>query len=338
MEKNKKPTVIDLFCGAGGLSEGFQQAGFDIVLGIDNIPVYIKTFKKNHPESETICRDIKKISVDEIIKIIKRKTGRKTVDVVIGGPPCQGFSMAGRRDPKDPRNSLFMQFLKVIKGLKPECYLMENVPGFLTMKTTKGNFVKDIVNNEFKKLCYTARDPKILLAADYGVSQIRKRVFFTGTKGKRNFQFSPLPTHIKHPVLLIPKPQPKQWIGVGKRLLSKSKVDKSFFHSKKMIDGFINRKERNKIKGNGFGWQILNPQKPSFTISARYWKDGADAIVKYSDSSVRMLTPLECARIQSFKDNFKFCGSKRDVYTQIGNAVPPLLAKAIANEIKKLFV
>ncbi|MFC1789649.1 DNA cytosine methyltransferase [Patescibacteria group bacterium] len=336
MEKNKKPTVIDLFCGAGGLSKGFKQAGFDIILGIDNVPIFLETYGKNHPESEVICGDIRKISVVKIKKIIKRKTGRKTVDVVIGGPPCQGFSMAGRRDPKDPRNSLFKQFLKIIKELKPKCYIMENVPGFLTMKTAKGKFVKDIIDNEFKKIHYNPKPPQILLAADYGVSQIRKRVFFVGTKRKKSFKFPPLPTHTKNPVLSILKPKPKQWVGVGELLLPKSKVDKSFFHSKKMIDGFIKRREKNKEKGNGFGWQILNPKNPSYTISARYWKDGADALVKYADSSVRMLTPLECAKIQSFK-NFKFCGSKRDVYTQIGNAVPPLLAKAIANEVKELF-
>jgi DNA (cytosine-5)-methyltransferase 1 len=338
MERNKKPTVIDLFCGAGGLSEGFKQAGFDIVMGIDNVPIFLETFKKNHPESEIICGDIRKISVAEIQKIIKKKTRRKTVDVVIGGPPCQGFSMAGRRDPKDPRNSLFVEFLRILEALKPKCFLMENVPGLLSMKTASGEYVKDIIYNEFKKRGYTPKEPEILLAADYGVPQIRKRVFFAGTKGKKKFSFPPPPTHTKNPILPIIKPKPVQWVSVGKFLLPKSKVDKCFFHSKKMIDGFIKRREKNEAKGNGFGWQILNSKKPSYTISARYWKDGADALVRYADFSVRMLTPLECARIQSFKDGFKFCGSKRDVYTQIGNAVPPLLAKTIAKEIKKLFV
>jgi DNA (cytosine-5)-methyltransferase 1 len=213
---------------------------------------------------------------------------------------------------------------------------MENVPGILSMKTASGEDVKNIICDEFKKLGYKIKGPEILLAADYGVPQKRKRVFFTGTKFEKSFYFPPQQTHIKNSILPIIKPKPKQWVGVGKILLPKSQVEKSFFHSPKMIAGFISRREKNRAKGNGFGWQILTPENPSYTVSARYWKDGSDALVKYPDSSIRMLTPLECARIQSFKDSFKFCGSKRDIYTQIGNAVPPLLARAIAKEIKKL--
>ena len=101
-----------------------------------------------------------------------------------------------------------------------------------------------------------------------------------------------------------------------------------------MIEGFVRRKERNVASGKGFGAQYLNFNKPSYTISARYWKDGSDALVKYSDTEIRMLTPLEAGRIQTFPDNYEFFGSERDRYTQIGNAVPAKLAKAVAEMIK----
>ena len=102
-----------------------------------------------------------------------------------------------------------------------------------------------------------------------------------------------------------------------------------------MIEGFIRRKKNNRKKGKGFGWQIINPEKPCYTISARYWKDGSDALVKYSDTEVRMLTEREVASIQSFPEDYEFCGSKKEKYIQVGNAVPCLMAKAIALELKK---
>lgn len=325
----KKPRVLDLFCGAGGLSEGFKQAGYQIILGIDNIETFVKTFKKNHRRAVAICEDIRKISVDEIKENIKNES----VDVVAGGPPCQGFSMAGRRDPKDPRNSLFAEFVRIVDGISPKFFVMENVKGILSMTTTRGEPVIDIIKKEFKRIGYEV-DCRILLAADYGVPQKRHRVFFIGTNTSRNITF-PAATHSKDSQLLMFEEKIKKWVPVKKVLLSKNEVDKIFFHSQRMIDGFKKREEKNKALGNGFGWQILNPNKPSYTISARYWKDGADALVKYSEKKIRMLTPLECARIQSFSDNFKFMGSKREIYIQIGNAVPPLMAKAVAKEIRK---
>ncbi len=330
MRKNKrKPAVIDLFCGAGGLSEGFHQAGYEILLGIDNIEIFMETFRKNHKKSISLCEDIKKISSKEIKEMIK---GKK-VDVVIGGPPCQGFSMAGRRDSKDPRNSLFMEFIKIIKELNPDFFVMENVRGILSMKTSKKKPVIDIIEKEFKKTGYKMKY-RVLTSSDYGVPQKRQRVIFIGTNTGKEIDH-PKPTHSKKPYRTLGGKKILPWVTVGKVLMNKKEIDKIFYHSQKMIDGFNKRKKKNSAKGYGFGAQFLKMDKPSYTISARYWKDGGDALVKYSDNEIRMLTPLECARIQSFPDTFKFAGSKRVIYTQIGNAVPPLLAKAIAMEIKK---
>ncbi|HVY01175.1 MAG TPA: DNA cytosine methyltransferase [Candidatus Nanoarchaeia archaeon] len=315
MKQERKPTVVDLFCGAGGLSTGFKMAGFDVLLGVDHIPVFCQTFEKN--DHKSICKDITKVSVDEI----KEAIGNKEVDIVAGGPPCQGFSMAGRRDTKDPRNSLFMEFVRIVNGLKPKFFVMENVPGILTMKTANGELVHKIILAEFKKIGYEVEYRK-LHAAEYGVPQKRKRVVFIGTKTNKQIKF-PEPTHTN------------SYVPVSSVLIPKDKVDKKFFHTPKMIDGFNRRKKINAENGKGFGAQYLKLNEPSYTISARYWKDGADALVKYAEDEVRMLTPEEAAAIQTFPIDYKWVGSKKEIYMQIGNAVPCLLAKAVAEEIKK---
>ncbi len=327
-KENVKPKVVDLFCGAGGLSSGFRMAGFDVVLGIDHIPVFCETFEKN--DHKSVCGDISNITIEQINDAVENKK----IDIVVGGPPCQGFSMAGRRDTKDPRNSLFMEFVRIVDGLKPKFFVMENVPGILTMKTAGGELVKDIILQEYKKIGYQV-EVKKLHSADYGVPQKRKRVIFIGTNTDISIRF-PEPTHSKEPEIKQDGTITKKWVPVSTILLPKEKVPKIFFHGPKMIEGFNRRKKKNEENGKGFGAQYLRMDEPSFTISARYWKDGSDALVKYSETEIRMLTPEECAAIQTFPPDYKWCGSKKEVYTQIGNAVACLMGKAIAEEIKKL--
>lgn len=127
-------------------------------------------------------------------------------------------------------------------------------------------------------------------------------------------------------------------IPVSSTLLDEEKVDKYYFHSEKMIAGFVKRKQTNLEKGNGFGAQYLNLDKPSYTISARYWKDGADALVKYSNTKIRMLTEREVANIQTFPDDYIFKGSRREIYEQLGNAVPCMLAYNIAEHLKTYII
>jgi len=324
----RKPTVIDLFCGAGGLSKGFEMAGYNILLGIDFDKYSIKTFQENHKTAGIILDDIKNVDAKRIRELI----GDEEVDVIVGGPPCQGFSMAGRRDQNDPRNSLFAEFVRIVNDLKPKWFVMENVTGLLITKTAGGEDVGKIIKREFGKIGYKVEN-KILIAADYGVAQRRRRVFFIGTNTGEQIRF-PFPTHSKTPQVLIDGTKLKRWVPVSSLLLKEDEVPKGYFHGPKMIEGFVRRKRVNVENGKGFGWQILRPDEPSFTISARYWKDGSDALVMYSPDRVRMLTERECARIQSFPDDFVFTGPKREVYKQIGNAVPPLLAKTIAEIIK----
>ena len=310
----KQPiNVLDLFCGAGGLSCGFEKAGFNILLGIDSDEHSLKTFKKNHPQSEIISGDISKVTPKEILV----KINNKPIDIIIGGPPCQGFSMAGNRNPLDPRNNLILNYLQLVINLKPKVFVIENVPGLLSMKNEDGKKIIDIVKELSQKSGYFIKE-YLLKAEEFGVPQKRRRIILVGSKDKN--------------LSLIFKKS--KIIPVKKVLLDKNQVPKSFFYSPKSIAGFKKKEIVNKKLGRGFGWQILDPEKPSYTIRARYYKDGSEALVRYSEDEIRMLTPPECAAIQSFPKNYKFEGSKMQIYKQIGNAVPPKLAYAIAKSIK----
>jgi len=313
--KDSQLKVVDVFCGAGGLSTGFKQAGFNIILGMDFDKNALQTYKHNHPETIVVNDDI--TTVKE--KDLKNLVGYNNVDMVIGGPPCQGFSLAGRRDPKDPRNSLFMDFLRIVEILNPKIFVMENVPGLLSMKTSNGQSVFEIIESESQKRGYKIKR-YLLNAAEYGVPQKRKRIFLIGSKnGEIN--------------LLLSKKSKIR--GVNTILIEKEKIPKTYFYSEKMIRGFKRREKINKKLGRGFGWRFLDPSEPSYTISARYGKDGAEALIKYSDKEIRKLTEEECALIQSFPRKYKFLGSKSSKYRQIGNAVPPKLAFNVAKAIKQ---
>lgn len=309
----KRLNVIDLFCSVGGLSEGFKRAGFNISLGIDNDKDALETFKLNHNKSKTLCGDISKITKKEIDNIISKIK----IDVIIGGPPCQGFSMAGRRDPGDSRNILIENYLNLVSEINPKLFVIENVKGLLSMKTKKGEFVIDnIVGLAEKKGYFITIYP--LNAADYGVPQKRNRVFLIGCK-KKDFRINF---------------QKQKRIPVKNFLIDKKDVPESYFYSEKLIKGFKRREQENKKLNRGFGWRFLNLDEPSNTISARYYKDGAEALVKYSETEIRKLTPEECALIQSFPKKYKFASGKIKTYKQIGNAVPPRLSFAVAKSIK----
>ena len=309
--EEERLNVLDLFCGAGGLSEGFKKAGFNILLGIDSDEDALKTYKLNHLESEILCKDISKISKRDILK----KIGSQKIDFVIGGPPCQGFSLAGRRNPNDPRNFLIKQFLRIVSIVKPKIFVIENVQGLKSMKNESGKFILDLIKQRAKKMKYLLQI-HLLNAEDYGVSQKRKRIFIIGSKDY---------------LILNPK-------KVKKILLEKKHIPEKYFYSQRLIDGFKRREEINKKLKRGFGWRFIDPDDTSYTISARYYKDGAEALIKYSDDEIRKLTPEECALIQSFPKKYKFGSGVIKTYKQIGNAVPPKLSFAVAKSIKSALV
>jgi DNA (cytosine-5)-methyltransferase 1 len=164
--------VVDLFAGAGGMSLGFRNAGFDILSAVELVDIAAETHHKNFPDSHIYCGDISNYSPLQFVK-------RKQVQVVVGGPPCQGFSVAGKRDPNDPRNKLFREFVRVVDELKPDYFVMENVPGILTMQKGK---VAEAILEAFEEIGYPDVSIAILETATLGVAQLRSRAIFIGNR------------------------------------------------------------------------------------------------------------------------------------------------------------
>lgn len=306
--------VIDLFCGAGGMSTGFREAGFRVLLGIDNNPSSLATFAVNHPRAKTMCADITKIDGKDIKKLLKREK----IHVVVGGPPCQGFSVARKRNARDPRNNMPQEFLRIVGEMRPEWFVCENVVGILSAKSSDGTLVKDKFINKARKMGYQTKY-RVLNASDFGVPQARRRVLFIGTSLNKPITF-PSPNDIKSVIS-------------SKTLLKRQLVDQKYFFSKKLIRGFLRREKENRRRKLGFRWQFIKIGFPSYTIPARYWKDGANALIRYKDGTVRRLTEIECAKIQGFPNSYIFLGNRRETYEEIGNAVPPPLAAAVAKKL-----
>ena len=185
------PVAIDLFCGAGGLSEGFHQAGYKIAYACDFDEQAVATFSFNHPNVLVKQQDINKLTSDQIFS--EAKLTRGEVDIVMGGPPCQGFSLAGNRLPDDPKNHLVLEFKRLIKEIRPRIVLMENVPGILSMK---GGEVVEILGQEFNDLGYRVAQG-VLNAADFGVPQARPRFILIGVTDCGDASL-PSPTHQKN--------------------------------------------------------------------------------------------------------------------------------------------
>lgn len=305
-KKKNKINVLDLFCGCGGMSKGLHDAGLNIVAGIDIWDVAIKSYDKNY-DHLAICEDLTKFPPDKFQK--KYNIKKKQIDVIVGGPPCQGFSIAGKRDKKDPRNSLFMEFYKYITHFKPKVFLMENVIGILSMKTSKNEKVIDIIMEKLNENynCIICK----LYACEFEVPQLRRRTIIIGVRKDLNI----IPTAPK-PIL-----NKNKYIAVKTVIEPRNKIDKKYFLSEKAISGIKAKKEKMKNKKYGFGAQFLKLDKPSYTIPARYWKDGYDALVKYSDDDIRRLTITELKRIQTFPDDYILEGSNKEKIMQIGNAV-----------------
>jgi len=353
--------VIDLFCGAGGLSEGFEDAGFRIVAGNDVDKNMVASFKLNHPEAKAVSGDITKINVDELLKEI-RKT-KEDILLVIGGPPCQGFSTVGNRKEDDPRNRLFYEFVRFIREIKPKMFVMENVTGILTMK--KGE-VKNIIKKEFDDLGYKI-NIQILKGEDFGVPQKRRRVFFVGNRFGKKFEFpkpefdgvnkkfrtvweaiGDLPEleanqEIKDYVN-EPQTEFQKFLKNGQTKLEEHKAPN---HSEIMIERMKNIKQgqnhsnlpENLKLSSGYPniYGRLIADEPSDTITGNCGCVSAPGRFIHPVKH-RAITVREGARLQSFRDSKKFIGSQNSKYKQVGNAVPPLLAKALAAKVKEFLI
>jgi len=306
-----KPTLVDAFCGVGGISKGFQNAGFKVLLGIDFDEYPARIFNRQFPKAKIIVEDIRNMTAGRILEIV----GSKRINVLVGGTPCQGFSIAGRRRHDDPRNTLFYEFVRIAKELMPSWILIENVRGLASARLPDGKKALDEIYDSFA--------PEFKLkhffvnAADFGVPQKRNRIIIVGNSKGIDFDFTP--SNVRPTVL-------------GKVLLNKGRVDGKYFYSDRLIKGFARRERINREKGWGFRWQFLKTDQQSYTIPARYWKDGANALVRYSESEIRMLTEKECARIQGL-DSRRFGIGKRS-YIAIGNAAPPKMIQPFAEKIR----
>jgi len=343
-----KMNVIDVFCGCGGLSYGFIQAGFNVLLGIDNNAYAVESFTNNHYGAKAICGDISQITYD---KDIKPLIGKKAIDIVIGGPPCQGMSLSGFRKLEDPRNRLYLSFIRLVSEIKPKAFVIENVPGLVGLY--KGA-IRDSIIEEFSNLGYTVKY-QVVCAVDYGVPQRRNRVFFIGIRGNVNgFEFplaydnevtceqalSDLPPlidtlgEIEQLYDTEPQNDYQRRMRKGSQLV-KNHIAAAHSDSVRSIIALVpdggNYKdlpeEYRNTRNFNVAWTRFSRNKPAPTIDT-----GHRHHFHYEYN--RVPTVRECARLQSFPDSFTFYGNKTEQFKQVGNAVPPLMAQAIAEALK----
>lgn len=342
--------VADLFSGVGGLSQGFQMAGFEIALAVEYDKEIAESYQKNHPLVDVYTCDIRDLD----FSCVQQKHPK--IDIVIGGPPCQGFSQKGKRlSLNDSRNFLFKQFARFVETFSPKYFVLENVPNIIT--TEKGYFSNEIIAS-FNALGYDVCCG-ILSAVDFGVPQNRKRAVFVGQKGKLEIGF-PKPKDLRNTVSDAIFDLPFIQSGEGESPCSydkevKTDLQKSLRGDSKVLYNHIATKhsatalKRMAMVPIGEGGKVLPAEEQTKSIySGTYCRLLSDEVASTittrfdTPSSGRFTHPLlnrcltirEAARLQTFPDTFVFSGSKTSQMKQVGNAVPPYLAYAIAKVIK----
>lgn len=360
-----RPIGIDLFAGVGGLSLGFEQAGFDVVAAVEIDPIHSAIHQYNFPDTKVICKSVTELSGDDILRACG--VFDKEIDVVFGGPPCQGFSLIGKRELSDPRNSLVHHFVRIVGELSPRYFVFENVKG-LTVGEPKA-LLEDVIK-AFNALGYQIIQPyQVLNAADYGVPQDRRRLFLVGARSD-----CPIPRYPKPvsrvtvwdaigdlpEVELFPELIRRNWVeaSYGKPSVYASslrgikRLPKDFSYPRTFNSGVLTdsiRSEhslssRQRFADAPFGkiepisrFHKLDPNGVCNTIRAGTARDrGAFTSPRpIHPYSSRCITVREAARLHSYPDWFRFHVTKWHGFRQIGNSVPPLLAKAVASEILK---
>lgn len=379
-DKQGMKTAISLFCGAGGCSLGFKQAGYNILMATDFDEAAIKTYKLNFPETDTILQDINNIDFDDVLSKYNMKAG--DLDFLIGGPPCQGFSTAGTRFWDDPRNHLLKSYIRALSVLQPKWFMMENVEGLLT--SNKGIYLVETIN-ALIDLGYKIKLEKIY-SQEFGVPQRRKRVIILGNRLGIDFSM-PEPTSkvtgrifrnsnvtLSSAISGLPEATTvKDGVVVSSHTRTvdnsdsclETETEQITEHFYKPIEGiqlerisalsagqtmkdlpnhlqhdsFKKRANRrvsdgtpsDKRGGAPSGVKRLHADEPCLTIT------GAATRELIHPEYDRPLTIREAARIQTFPDNFKFYGNSSQKIKQIGNAIPPMLAKTIGIYIKSTY-
>ena len=358
--------VIDLFSGCGGFSCGFEKAGYDIISAVEFDKNIAKSYEINHPKTRMIADDIKNVDNNNIFK-------KNEATVIIGGPPCQGFSMAGARIRKgfidDPRNYLFKHYFNVVRIVRPKIFIIENVKGILTMKQGQVfNEIKKIFEspNNFEGKPYKIQY-KVMKAKEFGIPQNRERTIIIGSlidfeldeEIKRTREYiKNIDKHFFDDVTVwqaisnLPEPTEDGEVTIKdtennyQRLLG-SKSKKTYNHIEtKHSSVAINRMKKVGINENftvldeeiktvhSGSYGRLDPNSIAPTITTRFdTPSGGRFIHPYKD---RTITPREAARIQSFPDDFKFIGTKSCICKQIGNAVPPKLSYFLGTMIRRI--
>lgn len=343
-----RATVIDLFCGAGGLSYGFERAGCDVLLGIDSDAKALETFELNHESAKTICGDITQIEyARDVVPLI----GERKVDIVVGGPPCQGMSLSGPRKFEDPRNRLYLSYIKFVSEIRPKAFVIENVPGLVSLFDGR---IKDGIVERLEGLGYTVQF-RILSADDYGVPQRRRRIVFVGTRDDVKGKFAYPPTSSdKVTCAMALSDLPPLEHELGRERMEYATPPQNDFqrtmrarstsvynhvaarHAKRVKetialvpDGGNYRDLPKRLRNDRefhVAWTRFASDRPAPTIDT-----GHRHHFHYLHD--RVPTVRECARLQSFPDDFRFLGSKTQQFRQVGNAVPPLMAEAIAHQL-----
>lgn len=375
MSTRSRPIAIDLFCGAGGLSEGLGQAGFETRVGVDFDKNAIATFKLNHPKAAAILGDVADVTGDQL----KHLAGTDDIDLIAGGPSCQGFSTHGKRIQDDPRNFLFKHFVRLVDEVRPKMFLMENVKGMLTY--SKGEFRRQI-EAAFKEIGYETAFTTVC-TADFGVPQMRHRVLFIGTRLNDIELSFPEPTHGDARPDLLPYVTLADAIGDlplmdgdykrerwayahapsnAYQIYARSGAGKHItLHTSSALSGQAGRlapyigpgqglravpvealperfKKMRTIKNGQLRrdcttlYHRLNPERPSYTITC-YYRNVASGPFLHPHED-RSLSHREAARLMSFPDRYRFGGS--NFTRQIGNAVPPLMGRAIGKHLMGL--
>lgn len=375
MSGGSGPVVIDLFCGAGGLSEGLRQAGFRPVVGVDFDKHAAATYRHNHPGVPVIEGNVEAVTGDELVKL----AGTADIDLIAGGPSCQGFSTHGKRMQDDPRNFLFKHFVRLVDEVRPKMFLMENVRGMLTYG--KGAFRRQI-EGAFEEIGYRT-DFAHVLAADYGVPQMRNRILFIGTRIEKIELSFPKPTHgnsdsklkpyvtVKEALDDLPRmgknystnrrsyakaPQnpyqvycrtgaPKEVsLHIGRPLSIQASSLAAYIGQGQglrsvPVDALPDRFRKMRTISTGelrrdctTLYYRLDPSKPSYTITCNYKNVASGPFLHPWED--RAISHREAARFMSFPDHYEFVGASFP--RQIGNSVPPLLARAIGKHIIKM--
>ncbi len=365
---SSRPTVVDLFAGAGGLSFGFEQAGFDVLVAIEVDPIHACVHEFNFPHCAIIPRSVRDISGDDIRKVAGL-TQDMSVDVVVGGAPCQGFSMIGQRALDDPRNSLVRDFIRLVRELKPSYFLFENVKGLTVGKHRK--FLEEIID-EMGQSGYEVLQPwKVLNAKDYGVPQSRERLFLIGAKTGCSLPNYPEPLEAQITCIEALEDLPNA--ESFEQLLSCDEVSADYLKKAKGYSALMRcsnqeswrhgykRKWNNKRLTGSRRTMHTDVSRSRFSRTepgtvepiSRFFRlppDGLSNTLRAGTDSARgaftsprpihykharCVTVREMARLHGFPDWFRFHETKWHGARQIGNSVPPPLAFAIAREIVK---